>query len=314
MDKCIAVIDLGTNTCNLMIAAYNQMDYRILYQGKEAVKLGKKGIHKNLLTDEGLERAVRAIHQHQQKIASYAVSEIIAIATSAIREATNKEWFQQQIKERTQLDLTIISGDKEAELIFKGVKLAFKTLEDHTLILDIGGGSNEFILLKNHVPAWKQSFPLGVARVVEQMPPSDPVTEDEIQQISQWFDQGLTSLWNRLKEVPVTTLIGCSGAFNTLTDLIDQTDAGTKTRIRQEITINDFNRIYKMLISSTTKQRMEMKGMEALRVEMIVPAILLIKLIVERLEIKRICYTDFALMEGVLFERINEEKEIRNIK
>lgn len=307
MDNCIAVIDLGTNTCNLMIAAYNQKDYRILYQGKEAVKLGKKGIHKNMLTEEGMERAVQAIQKHRQRMASHDVTEIVVIATSAVREATNKEWFQRQIKEKTGLDLTIISGDKEAELIFKGVRLAFKTLEDHTLILDIGGGSNEFILIEDEEPVWKQSFPLGVARVVEQMPPSDPVTEDEINQISQWFDNGLSSLWERLQAVPVTTLIGCSGAFNTLTDLIDQTDAGTRTRIRQEITISDFNRICEMLITSTTEDRMKMKGMEPLRIEMIVPAILFIKLIVERLEIQKIYYTDFALMEGVLFERIKQE-------
>jgi exopolyphosphatase/guanosine-5'-triphosphate,3'-diphosphate pyrophosphatase len=309
MDKCIAVIDLGTNTCNLLIASYQLMDYQILYQGKEAVKLGKKGIHKNLLTEEGLERAIKAIHQHQHKIATYAVSEVIVIATSAIREATNKEWFQQQIKQRTGLDLTIISGEKEAELIFKGVKLAFNTLEDYTLILDIGGGSNEFILIENQEPAWKQSFRLGVARVVEQMPPSDPITGEEIHQISQWFDQGLTGLWERLKEVPVTTLIGCSGAFNTLADLIDQTHAGTKARVQQEITISDFKRIFEMLVTSTTEQRRTMKGMEPLRVEMIVPAILFIKLIVERLKIQRIYYTDFALMEGVLYERVNESKK-----
>lgn len=294
MNNSIAVIDLGTNTCNLMVAAYNYMDYNILYQGKEAVKLGKKGIHKNLLTEEGLERAVQAIHRHQQKIAPYEVSEIIVIATSAIREASNKEWFQQQIKERTQMELTIISGDKEAELIFKGVKLAFDSLEDHTLILDIGGGSNEFILIEDQQPVWKQSFPLGVARVVEQMPPSDPATEPEINQIKHWFDDGLTALWKRLKDVPVNTLIGCSGAFNTLTDLIDQTDAGSKTRIQQEITMSDFSRIYDMLIASTTEQRMEMKGMEALRVEMIVSAILFIKLIMEKLEIQRIYYIDFV--------------------
>lgn len=307
MDKSIAVIDLGTNTCNLLVAEYNHTDYHILYQGKEAVKLGKKGIHKNLLTEDGLERAVQAIGNHQQKISSYNVSEVIVIATSAIREAINKEWFQQHIKQRTGLDLTIISGDKEAELIFKGVRLAFDSLEDHTLILDIGGGSNEFILIEGEEPVWKQSFPLGVARVVEQMPLSDPATKDEINQINKWFDEGLSDLWNRLMEVPVTTLIGCSGAFNTLADLIDQTDAGTKARIQQEITTSDFNHIYEMLIASTTEQRMTMKGMESLRVEMIVPAIQFIKLIVERLKIQKIYYTDFALMEGVLFERIKRE-------
>jgi exopolyphosphatase/guanosine-5'-triphosphate,3'-diphosphate pyrophosphatase len=307
MEKNIAVIDLGTNTCNLLVAEYDHTDYRILYQGKEAVKLGKKGIHKNLLTEDGLERAVQAICNHRQKISSFNASEVIVIATSAIREATNKEWFQQQIKQRTGLDLTVISGDKEAELIFKGVRLAFDSLEDHTLILDIGGGSNEFILIEGEKPAWKQSFPLGVAWVVEQMPPSDPITGNESSQISKWFDDRLSALWQRLKEVPVTTLIGCSGAFNTLTDLIDQTDAGTKTRIRQEIALSDFNRIYEMLVSSTTEQRTVMKGMESLRVEMIVPAILFIKLIVERVGIQSIHYTDFALMEGVLFDRVNRE-------
>lgn len=309
MNNNIAVIDLGTNTCNLLVAEYDHKDYHILYQGKQAVKLGKKGIHKNLLTEEGLARAVKAIHQHQQKISSFAVSEVIVIATSAIREASNKEWFQQQIKIKTGLELTVISGDKEAELIFKGVKLAFETLEDHTLILDIGGGSNEFILIEDQLPLWKQSFPLGVARVVEQMPPSEPVTEDEINQIVQWFDDGLLALWKRLKEVPVTTLIGCSGAFNTLTDLIDQTNAGTKARIRQEITVSDFKRILEMLVASTTEQRMAMKGMEPLRVEMIVPAILFIKLVVDKLNIQRIYYTDFALMEGVLLERMKENKK-----
>lgn len=309
MNKGIAVIDLGTNTCNLLVALYDHKDYQILYQGKQAVKLGKKGIHKNLLTEEGLERAVKAIHQHQQTISAFDATEVIVIATSAIREATNKKWFQQQIKQKTGYELTIISGDKEAELIFKGVKLAFKILEDHTLILDIGGGSNEFILIENQQPLWKQSFPLGVARVVEQMPPSDPITEAEVLRISQWFDDGLSNLWERLKEVPVNTLIGCSGAFNTLTDLIDQTDAGTRARIQQEITVTDFNRICSMLMASTTEQRMAMKGMEPLRVEMIVPAILFIKLIVERIGIQRIYYTDFALMEGVLFERLMENKE-----
>ncbi|MDO9613864.1 MAG: hypothetical protein Q7J86_04995 [Bacteroidota bacterium] len=121
----IAIIDLGTNTCNLLIAEYNNSDYNILYQGKEVVKLGKNGTDKNLLTEDGLERAILAIRKHQERISKYNTFEVLIIATSAIREATNKEWFQQEIKEKTGLELLVISGDKEANLIFKGVKLAF---------------------------------------------------------------------------------------------------------------------------------------------------------------------------------------------
>jgi len=300
----IAVIDLGTNTCNLLIAEYQGKNYQILYQGKEVVKLGKNGIDKNQLAEDGLERAILAIRKHQEQIGKFDVSEVVIIATSAIRDATNKDWFQQQIKANTGLDLQIISGEKEAQLIFNGVKLAFGEIDDHSLILDIGGGSNEFILTQNNRPIWKQSFPLGMARIIEQIPPSDPITPEEIEQINDWFNSRMEPLWTRLQNIQIPLLIGCSGAFDTLADIIDQTDPGTKTRIKQEIEMDDFNRIYKILIQSTTAERKRMTGMESIRIEMIVPSVLFIKLVIDRLKIKKICQTDFALREGILYERI----------
>jgi len=300
----IAVIDLGTNTCNLLIAEYQDKSYQIIYQGKEVVKLGKEGIDKNILTEKGLERAILAIRKHQERIGKFNVSEVVIIATSAIREATNKDWFQQQIKANTGLDLQIISGEKEAQLIFYGVKLAFGEIDDHSLILDIGGGSNEFILTENNEPIWKQSFPLGMARIIEQIPPSDPITPEEIEQINDWFNSRMEPLWKQMNNIKIPLLIGCSGAFDTLTDLIDQTDPGTKTRIKQEIKIGDFTRIYETLIKSTTAERTKMKGMESIRIEMIVPSVLFIKLIVDSLKIRKIYQTDFALREGILYERI----------
>ena len=118
MNKRIAIIDLGTNTCNLLIAEYYSIDYHILYQGKEVVKLGKNGIGNNHLTEDELERAILAIAKHQERIRPFSPSEIMVTATSAIRDAINKEWFAHEIKASTGLDLQIISGEKEAELIF----------------------------------------------------------------------------------------------------------------------------------------------------------------------------------------------------
>jgi len=300
----ITIIDLGTNTCNLLIAEHQGKNYQILYQGKEVVKLGKNGIDKNQLTEDGLERAILAIRKHQERISQFNVSEIVIIATSAIREATNKEWFQQQIKANTGLELQIISGEKEAQLIFDGVKLAFDEIDNHSLILDIGGGSNEFILTQNNEPIWKQSFLLGMARVIEQIPPSDPITPEEIVQINNWFSSRLEQLWEQMTNVEIPLLIGCSGAFDTLADLIDQTDPGTKIRIKQEIEMDDFNRVYETLIKSTTAERIGMKGMESIRIEMIVPSVLFIKLVIDRLKIRKIYQTDYALREGILYDRI----------
>jgi exopolyphosphatase/guanosine-5'-triphosphate,3'-diphosphate pyrophosphatase len=300
----IAIIDLGTNTCNLLIAEYQDKTYQILYQGKEVVKLGKGGIDKNLLTENGLERAISAIQKHQSRISLFNTSEVIVIATSAIREATNKGWFQQEIKSKTGLDLLIISGEKEADLIFNGVKLAFGEIDNHSLILDIGGGSNEFILTETNAPIWKQSFPLGMARIIELLPPSDPITPSEIKKINTYFERGLEQLWKEMQNIRIPVLIGCSGAFDTLVDLIDQTDPGTKTRIRQEIKPDDFNRIFETLLQSTSARRMEMKGLESIRIEMIVPSVLFIKLVIDKFNIQKIYQTDYALREGVLYERI----------
>ncbi len=143
-----------------------------------------------------------------------------------------------------------------------------------------------------------------MARVIEQFPLSDPITPTEIEQINDWFTAGLKPLWQQLENMQISQLIGCSGAFDTLTDMIDQTDPGTKIRIQQEIKLADFDRIYNLLIKSTTLERRQMKGLESIRIEMIVPSVMFIKLVTDRLKIIKLYQTDFALREGVLYERI----------
>jgi exopolyphosphatase/guanosine-5'-triphosphate,3'-diphosphate pyrophosphatase len=304
MNKQVAIIDLGTNTCNLLIAEYRPETFKILYQGKEVVKLGKNAIDKNMLLEDGLERTVLAFKKHKEKIDQSGTTKIIALATSAIRDAKNRDWFQQKIEESTGIKLQVISGEEEADYIFCGTKLAFRNIEDHALILDIGGGSNEFILSNANNVAWKRSFPLGMARIIGQIRPSDPITREEIQKINSYFESRLDELWERTTNLSIPTLIGCSGAFDTLADLIDQTEPGTKTRIKQEISLNDFFRISERLIRSTIAEREKMKGMEPIRIEMIVPAVLFIKLILEKLKIQKMVQTDFALREGVLYQLI----------
>lgn len=298
----VAVIDLGTNTCNLLIAEKDGSGYRILHQGKEVVKMGRGGIGKNILLPDGMERAVKALRKHQLTIRNFQTEKIYALATSAVREASNRDEFSSFIFAETGIQLDVISGEREASLIFGGVLLAFNKQPGRSLILDIGGGSTEFILCEGSEMVWKESFPLGVARIIDRFPPSDPIAESELHSITLYFEQELERLWTELEKHPVDCLIGCSGAFDTLADMIDGTDPGTKLRRRQEILSDDFLRIYKQLLASTTDDRNRMKGLENLRVEMIVPAVILIELVRQRAGINRIFQTDYALREGVLFE------------
>jgi len=137
----VAILDFGTNTFNLLIAEGNGNTFKRIYNGKQAVKLGRGGIHKGMLTDEAMERAYTAIANHLETTDSYNVTEIHAYATSAIRNASNGAEFVNEVKKRFGFDINVISGEKEAELIYRGITESIDFKDENALIMDIGGGS-----------------------------------------------------------------------------------------------------------------------------------------------------------------------------
>lgn len=303
----VAIIDLGTNTCNLLIAEYNSSNFQILHQSKQLVKLGDDKIKKNEISPAATQRTIHAFQAHKETIQQYKTEMVRVFATSAIRSASNKIEYLEKINKDSGWIIKVISGEKEAELIFKGVLLALKEINKPTVILDIGGGSNELILAEKNKILWKESRPTGMARIVNQFKISDPIQTNEIEQIQAYFSDQHKEALNQSAKINIQTLIGCSGAFDTIADLIDQVSPGEKQRIKQHITIEDFYKIYTSLINSKRSERINMKGMDMVRTDLIVPAIILIELLVRKIGIKEINQTDFALREGALYE-------IQNIK
>ncbi|MCE9538076.1 MAG: phosphatase, partial [Bacteroidetes bacterium] len=164
----IAVIDLGTNTFNLLIVEVSSdKTYELVFQTKISVKLGEGGINKGFIAPLPFNRGIDALKVHKQTIEKYNVGKVYAIATSAIRGASNGAEFVAKANEECNIDVQVISGDKEAETIYYGVRDAVKMSDEVSLIIDIGGGSTEFIIANKHQIFWKQSFLLGVARLLE---------------------------------------------------------------------------------------------------------------------------------------------------
>ncbi len=304
----IAVIDLGTNTCNLLIADTDSENYTILHQNEQLVKLGDNNITDNKISNEATDRTLRAFLSHQKIIQKYNVEKVSVIATSAVRNAENKIEFLEKISEATGWIVKVISGEKEAELIFEGVLLAFGEFKKPALILDIGGGSNELILANKKEMLWKESRPTGMARVINRFKISDPVSPEEIKTLQNYFNGEHTNSFNNSIKNQAETLIGCAGAFDTLADIIDGVNPGEKRRTKQLIRFEQFYEIYNLLIRSTRQQRIEMKGMDPARVELIVPAVIFIECVVSKIGIKKIIQTGFSLREGVLFETVKRIK------
>ncbi len=304
----IAVIDLGTNTCNLLVAEMQNSTYRILHQSKELVKLGDDKIRDNEISGEATSRAVEAFTRHIKVVNELEASKLRAIATSAVRSADNKIDFLDKIGEDCGCLVKVVTGEREAELIFEGVLLAFGEFKEPSVILDIGGGSNELILAQGKEMLWKESQPAGMARVIHALHLSDPVKDSEVAQMQDFFIKNHGSAFNRCKTQNVQTLVGCSGAFDTVADLIDGVNAGEKQRVTQEISLADFYEVYEILKKSTREERLNMKGMDLVRVDLIVPAVILIEKLIAEIGIKKIVQTDFALREGVLYEIMNNSK------
>jgi exopolyphosphatase/guanosine-5'-triphosphate,3'-diphosphate pyrophosphatase len=300
-----AILDFGTNTFNLLIAERKERGFNILLSNKQPVKLGRGGIQVNRITPDALERGFVAIQHHMETIRNYEVDDIRAFATSAIRNAANGEEFTEEVYRRFGFRTRIIPGDREAELIYKGVRQAVSFGEHNDMILDIGGGSIEFIICNKRSIVWKQSFELGMARLLERYSLSDPITSEEVRVLEDYFRQELAPLMEVVKKERPRTLIGASGSFDTFQAMIMHRKGLESDRFfGREIAQKDYYKLHKALIRSTREERLAMPGMEPVRVEMIVAATIFVSFVIRSCNISYLHHSEFALKEGVISELV----------
>lgn len=301
----IAILDFGTNTFNLLIAERKERSFEIVYTGKQPVKLGQGGIQINRITPDAFERGYVAISNHMETIKKYEVTEVRAFATSAIRNASNGQQFVDEVEKRFDFKVRVIPGDREAELIYKGVRQTFPMNNKKVMILDIGGGSNEFIICDEQGISWKHSFELGMARVLELFELSDPITHEEVHALDAYFMHELKPLLDIVKKEKPRTLIGASGSFDTFYAMIrHRARVVDDVGYSRQLAMSDFRRIHQSLIRASHSERMNMPGMEPVRVDMIVPAVIFINLVMRECHIKHLVQSEFALKEGVISELV----------
>ncbi len=311
MDR-IAIIDMGTNTFNLLIVQANgNCGYDMLVNKKLPVKLGEGKMRDGKIIPAAFKRGIEAINTHYQSIIDLNVSTIKAFGTSALRTSENGPEFLEQIRKNTGIVVHIITGDKEAELIYFGARQTIDLNDEKFVILDIGGGSNEFIIADMNGILWKHSYPLGIARLLDLFNPSDPIQGDEIEQINKYLAEQLQSLFEKLDKYNIRTLIGASGSFETFVTMINQIDVDeTECALTEKstpISIEDFVNLNSLLLKSSYEERIKMKGLERMRVEMIVLASHFVKFILDNHNFEKIIQSNYALKEGAVFELIKEE-------
>ncbi len=311
----IAIVDLGTNTFHLLIADTEGARIQPVYSEKIPVRIGKGGINQGFISEEACVRALTTMKDFKNKIEEHQAERIYATATSAFRNARNGMELSEKIKEATGIEITIISGDREAELIYFGVKEALNLGEGKSLIVDIGGGSVEFIIANEKIIFWKKSFEIGGQRLIELFQKSDPIKPEEIKALHEYLSGKLESLGTALVKFPTKTIIGSAGSFETLSE-IDLKKRGSghavETKKEYEIELGDLLALCKEIIKNDRASRMEIPGMIELRVDMIVVASVLIWHIIDHYGMKRLRVSTYALKEGVLSRIMKGETIITN--
>ncbi len=309
----IAVIDLGTNTFKLLIAQISKRGPIVpLFKDKIPVKLGEGGINNNEISHTPFLRGINAMKFHKQNIDTFKVDKIYAFATSAIRSAKNGKKFVKKIKEETGIDVTIISGKKEAELIYYGVRQAHKMGAKKHLVMDIGGGSTEFIIGNEKKIFWKHSFDLGAARLLERINPSEPITTEEIKTLNKYLKKELKPLFDELEKHPVDALVGSSGSFDSMAEMIyHRYHTKENPLVKTDYTFNAdyFEQMYHLIVTSNYDQRMQIKGLAPMRVEMIVVAVVFIRYILKKAGIQEMYLSSYSLKEGILYNIMKDMKE-----
>ena len=290
-----AVIDIGTNTFNLLIANRSKSGLTIIESHKVAVSLGMGGINEGVLADDAIQRALDAFEKFRGILLNYPVVQPILIATSAVRDAKNATEFTAAIFDRFAWSVTVVSGMKEAELIYKGVGLCYD-FKEHTLIMDIGGGSTEFIEANNEGICSEVSLNIGVSRLYQGFSVNDPFTAKDVLQIESFLDERSMGFFSD-KSIPA--LLGSSGTFETFYELMYKKPFPKSNKII-ELGLESFTKMLDELIYSSLVERNKNEFIIPIRKKMAPFAAVKTRWVLRKIKPKRILISPFSLKEGVL--------------
>ena len=288
-----AIIDLGTNTFNLLIGSIKERDLVVTFATKEAVMLGMGGINHGVIAEDAMARARVTLMRFKEKCDQEGVSYITGVGTSAMRGAKNADELISWAKDVLSMPIHIVSGDEEADLIYKGVLLLHQ-FEEPEMIMDIGGGSNEFIVADASGVVEAKSFNIGVSRIYQLLDEPEEFSPEVRSRVANYFEEETKGFFTN-KNIP--NLIGASGSFETLYEMLYEVRFPSDPRM-QELPINDVYRLIGWSMNSTLEERLANEWIVPMRKKMLPIAAYSILWVMEKLNTQTLTICPYSLKEG----------------
>lgn len=295
MSDKVAIIDVGTNTINLLIVDKTRTHFEVLHRVRKNIGLGHGSFKQTSITTTAFKKGVKCLISYANICSLYNTKKVLAFGTSTLRHAQNSNQFINEVKKHSDIEIKVINGDIEAELIYNGIKLLYD-FDDTSLVMDIGGGSTEFILANRSGIIDKKSYEVGISRLNQMFKFSDPFCKWDIYKINNYLND---IIGNQIDSLKTKTLIGSSGSFKTFYALCGGDKKSLKDLV--EININDFISVLDGVINSSLKDRISNPLIDNITAEMLPISAVKIKWIIHKIGIEKVFISPYSLKEGVIF-------------
>lgn len=316
MNRCIAAVDMGTNSFHLIIVQVKtDGSFKIIDREREVIRLGShKGKEFTWISEGEMEKAIDVLRDFG-KIAQFYKAEVRAIATSAIREAKNKSEFIDRVFEETGIKVEAVDGKTEAELIYLGVHNALDVFDKRILCVDIGGGSTEFLLGENGISEFAESIKIGAVRLSKMFFPDYQLTESGIDMCRHYIKDKLDTNINLLPNHSFELAIGSSGTIVAAASIISfrRNSKFKKSMNGFSFTANEvFELTADVLKCKSPVDRLFIEGMEIKRADIIPAGLLILSEVFSTFKLDEMTVSENALREGIIIDTIMKMKEFQS--
>ena len=306
----LAAIDVGSNSVHMIVAdASRDGHLEVVDRVKEMVRLGRRSFMTGRLTDESMDLAIGALKNFVRLAKLRKVDKLRAVATSAVREAKNRTAFIRRIRSETGLSVDVISGVEEARLIFHAAQHAFGLDGGPHLLVDVGGGSVELVLVRDRKPLWMHSAKLGVARLTERFLVEDPPTDQELRRLNNHFENKIGALLRKVRKTGVVQAIGTSGTINTMVAMARASRGEELGRLHgASASAEEISKLSKDLETANSALRADLPGMDAKRVDLMPASGALVDFILKESGAPKLVACTWALREGLILGLLKAER------
>lgn len=308
----LAAIDIGTNSIHLLVARpADNNRFEIVDREKEVVRLGSGSGDMKRLDPEAIERGIEALKRFRQ-VADISGAEIHAVATSAVREAENRHEFIIRAAREAGIHVEVISGVEEARLIHLGVLQAVPVFDTQRLVIDIGGGSTEFVIGRGGDVLEARSLKLGAIRLTERFLRKEPLRRKDVDECREYVRSYLRPVArDLLRRHSFETAVGSSGTIVNIAEMARAQRGEEPARVVSNLTFtaDELDGVVRQLVKArTVKERMATPGLDPKRADIILGGALLLEQAFAELGITELTVSDYALREGVILDALSRRR------